>query len=85
MFKNEHVLNKDNIGRLFYQKVKVRTTKKKKNINTMVSHLDIEEACKKAQILTECVVQQLETPEDITDLLKTYTKAVAEKPGKKID
>lgn len=51
----------------------------------MVSHLDIEEACKKAQILTECVVQQLETPEDIADLLKTYTKAVAEKPGKKID
>jgi hypothetical protein len=48
-------------------------------------HLDIEEACKKAQIVTECVVQQLETPEDITDLLKTYTKAVAEKPGKKID
>jgi hypothetical protein len=38
------------------------------------------QACTEAQILTGCVVQQLETPDDITDLLKTYTKAVAEKP-----
>lgn len=40
------------------------------------------QACTEAQILTGYVVQQLETPEDITDLLKTYTKAVAEKPAK---
>jgi len=40
------------------------------------------QACTEAQILTGCVVQQMETPEDITDLLKTYTKAVAEKPAK---
>lgn len=58
-------------------------TKTKKHFNTEVSRLDVEEAVTDAQLLTGCVVQMLDTPEDITDLVRSYTKAVAEKPSKK--
>ncbi|XP_052071329.1 crossover junction endonuclease EME1-like isoform X2 [Mytilus californianus] len=60
-----------------------QTTKKKKNINTIVSRIHVEEACAEVQLQTGCVVQMLETTEEITDLIKIFTKAVAEKPAKK--
>ncbi|VDI57341.1 crossover junction endonuclease EME1 [Mytilus galloprovincialis] len=60
-----------------------QTKKKKNNINTIVTRIDVEEACAEVQLQTGCVVQMLETTEELTDLIKTYTKAVAEKPAKK--
>ncbi|XP_063444438.1 crossover junction endonuclease EME1-like isoform X2 [Mytilus trossulus] len=60
-----------------------QTKKKKNNINIIVTRIDVEEACAEVQLQTGCVVQMLETTEELTDLIKTYTKAVAEKPAKK--
>ena len=47
-----------------------------------VSRVDIEEALTDTFLHTGCGNYMIESPEDVADLVKRFTKAVAEKPAK---
>ncbi|XP_069124771.1 crossover junction endonuclease EME1-like [Argopecten irradians] len=59
--------------------------KKKKTgeTTTVVSRMDVEEAVIETQLQTGSMVHLIETNEEFADLVKSFTKAVAEKPAKK--
>ncbi|XP_033738850.1 crossover junction endonuclease EME1-like [Pecten maximus] len=50
---------------------------------TVVSRMDVEEAIIETQLQTGTMVHLIETNEEFADMVKTFTKAVAEKPAKK--
>ena len=47
-----------------------------------VSRVDIEEAVTDTQLQTGCCTGMLETQEEVADLLRRFSKAVAERPAK---
>ncbi|XP_060071395.1 crossover junction endonuclease EME1-like [Ylistrum balloti] len=56
---------------------------KKGETNTLVSKMDVEEAIVETQLQTGTMVHMVESNEEFADIVKSFTKAVAEKPAKK--
>lgn len=56
---------------------------KKCKFQTEVSRVDVEEVATDAQLHTGCNIMFMETEQDVADLVRTFTKAIAEKPSKK--
>ncbi|KAL3876048.1 hypothetical protein ACJMK2_033933 [Sinanodonta woodiana] len=55
---------------------------RKGHIDKTVSRVEVEESVTDAQLQTGCMTLMIETAEDVGDLVKRFTKAVAEKPAK---
>ncbi|XP_041362650.1 crossover junction endonuclease EME1-like isoform X2 [Gigantopelta aegis] len=62
---------------------KAKKQKTNKHELPTVSRIELEEALVDAQLHTGCIVKLLDTGEDVANLVKTFTKAVADKPVKK--
>ena len=60
----------------------VRGKKKDKSLMLQVSRVDIEEAVTDTQLQTGCSTFMIESQEDVADLLRRFSKAVAERPAK---
>ncbi|XP_046359502.2 crossover junction endonuclease EME1-like isoform X1 [Haliotis rufescens] len=56
---------------------------KKGGSDRVISRVEMEEALIDAQLHTNCIVQFAETSQDAADLVKSFTKAVADKPAKR--
>ncbi|XP_067671146.1 crossover junction endonuclease EME1-like [Haliotis asinina] len=56
---------------------------KKGGSEPVTSRVEMEEALIDAQLHTNCIVQFAETSQDAADLVKSFTKAVADKPAKR--
>lgn len=56
---------------------------KKCKVQTEVSRVEMEEALTDAQLHTGCNIKFMESGQDVADLIRTFTKAIAEKPSKK--
>ncbi|KAK6169048.1 hypothetical protein SNE40_020175 [Patella caerulea] len=59
-----------------------RSRRRKMAVDTIVTQLEIEEAMVETQLLTSCMIKFMNNSQQIADLIRTFTKAVAEKPAK---
>lgn len=67
----------------YFRKYKKSKTHKGSRTDTIISRLDVEEALVNLQLRNLCNCQLIESIEDMADIVRTFTKAVAEKPMKK--
>ncbi|XP_059155576.1 crossover junction endonuclease EME1-like isoform X2 [Physella acuta] len=57
--------------------------RKKKQDSAVITSQEAEEAFVEVQLITGCVVQHVDSDEDLANYIKYYTKAVRDKPAKK--
>ncbi|KAH3864403.1 crossover junction endonuclease EME1-like [Dreissena polymorpha] len=76
---------KTQTNREFKKAVQPDTGKRVKKLGplTSVSRLDVEEALTDLLLQTDSTTFMLESPEDVADLVRRFSKAVAERPAKK--
>ncbi|XP_035694986.1 crossover junction endonuclease EME1-like [Branchiostoma floridae] len=60
-----------------------RKKKKEMESTTIITRMDVEEALVHLQLWEDVVVKLLEEPEQVADMIRMYTKAVAETPFKR--